>query len=117
VVPGCGRGVPSILQKHRQEGRVTPELKILERLIRDGDKAFADPDTARALCLQKASFKDPLIAFACSAILLHDGDWQGARECVRMNRELDLERVKKLIAWGDKIARNKTTANEALNVP
>jgi hypothetical protein len=32
---------------------MTPELKILERLIRDGDKAFADPDTARALCLQK----------------------------------------------------------------
>jgi hypothetical protein len=34
-----------------------------------------------------------------------------------MNRDLDLERVKKLIAWGDKIARSKTTANEALNVP
>jgi hypothetical protein len=95
---------------------MTPELKILERLIRDGDKAFADRDTARALCYQKASFKDPLIAFACSAILLHDGDWPGAKECVRMNRDLDLARVKKLIAWGDKIA-GKSTANEALNVP
>jgi hypothetical protein len=84
--------------------KMIPELKILERLIRDGDKAFADPDTARALCIPKASFKDSLIAFACSAILLHDGDWQGAKECVRMNRDLDLGRVKKLIAWGDKIA-------------
>jgi hypothetical protein len=93
------------------------ELKILERLIRDGDKAFADAETACALCLQKTSFKDPLIRFACSAILLHDGDWPGARECVRMNRDLDIARVKKLIAWGDKIAPKKTTPNEALNVP
>jgi hypothetical protein len=83
------------------------EVGVLKKLIVQGDKAFADNEVAYALCLQKASFKDDLIKFACSSMLLHDGDWQGAREGIRMNRDLDSERVKKLIAWGDAVWKER----------
>jgi hypothetical protein len=83
------------------------EIGVLKKLIVQGDKAFQDNEVSYALCLQKKTFKDDLIRFACSAMLLHDGDWMGARECVRMNSDLDKERVKKLIAWGDTIWKER----------
>ena len=85
------------------------ERAILKNILEQGDKAFAEPETAFVLMTRKRAFKDDLIRFACSALLLEDGNWKAAKEIVRSNRDLDYERVKKLIAWADRIWVDKAS--------
>ena len=90
---------------------MTPDQErgILKNILEQGEKAFAEPETAFVLMTQKSAFKDDLIRFACSALLLEDGNWKTAKETVRSNRDLDKERVRKLIAWADRIWVDKSS--------
>lgn len=80
--------------------------EILRRLLKDPVTCIVDPEIAKALILKRSHFKDHVVREACMSILLNDGDWEAAKNDLRMNRDVPLDRFHKLVAWADKIKQN-----------
>lgn len=88
---------------------MTSDLTIVKTILEKGTAAFLEPGIAVSLMLNKTMIKDELARAACLALLLNDANWVNAKEDIRNNPHLDKKRVKKLIAWADRITKKELT--------